>query len=104
MALKLQTVDPVSLVSSSTPYPLYDEDLRVVSATISAPTDNDGTVFIGDDTVTPSTGIALAPGESAVIETPNRPSGNDEFSLNEVYVTCLTAGQSVNIAIWRKKP
>lgn len=103
MAIKLETVAPISLAISNNPYQLSADPLRVVSVTISADAANTAKIYIGDETVTASSGIELSPGESAVISTPLRPSGSEEFLLNEIYVVASTSGQLARAAVWRRK-
>lgn len=105
MALKLKTLAPVTLSSSNTAYALSTTDeVPYVSITISADSTNTGSVYLGDDTVTPTNGQEIRPGEAALINTPIRPSGSEEFHVTEIYVTTATAGSKVRIVGWRRKP
>lgn len=104
MAVKLTTLDPVTVVVGGTPYPLFPSDLRVVSLTVVADAANVGNVYIGDQSVSASNGTPLGPQDSALIETPVRPSGNEEFLVNEVYVTSSTSGNKVRVVAWKRRP
>lgn len=104
MAVLLQTLDPVTLTLSNNPYPISSFQFPIVSVTISADATNTGRIYIGDSTVTPANGIDVGPGESALISTPLRPSGSEEFHLDEIFVTTSTAGSKIRISAWRRRP
>lgn len=60
--------------------------------TIQAPTTNTGKVYIGGSTVTTSTGVAIAAGDSASMYTQ---SNTFPYDLTQTYIACTASGDSV---------
>lgn len=102
--VKLQTLTPVTLVSSNVATPVSTFLYPVVSITICADSANTGKIFVGDETVTSDSGIEVGAGETALISTPLRPSGSEEFLMTEVFVITATAGSKFRIVAWKRKP
>lgn len=104
MALKIYTVDPVTIASGGVAYQIYPTQLFAASITIQAGYDNVGRISVGDDSVTPSNGIQVAPGESAVIEySVGSARHTEEFDLSKIYVTSASAGDIVRVSYIKRE-
>ena len=104
MAVQLQTLDPITVAIANQAYPLSDEHISVTSVTIEAEFTNVSHIAIGSSVVTTTNGIQVPKGDTALIEGPRRPTGSDEFFLDEVFVTSSSAGDGVRIVAWKRKP
>lgn len=101
--LKLYTVPVITIGVGSQAYPLASEYLPAASITVQAEYNNVGRISIGDSTVTPSTGIQVAPGESAVIEFPASAKFTDEFNLETIFVTSASSGDKVRVVYIKRE-
>jgi hypothetical protein len=96
MALKIFTLPTVTVATGSQAYAITaDEGLSAASITLQADYDNVGRVSVGSADITPSTGVQIAPGETAVIEYPASAKFTDEFLLYLIYVTSASSGDKV---------
>lgn len=104
MAVQLQTFDPVTVAVANTAYPLSSEAIPVVSVTIQAEFTNVSKLLVGSSNLDSSNAIEIPPGDTAMVITPVRPSGNEEFLMNEIFVTSTTSGDIARIVAWRRRP
>lgn len=103
MAGLLTTFPQLTLVAN-TPQPLSTDQIAVTSVTVQAEDGNVGNIYLGDSSVTTSTGIILAEQDPAVIEVGNRGHSAEEFYLNEVYVVSGTSGNKCRISAFKRRP
>jgi hypothetical protein len=99
MALRIYNLDPVTIVSGGTAYPVAATATPVASVTLQADYNNVGRISIGGPDVSNTNGIQIAPGEAAVIEYPH---DTTEFILNEIYVTSASAGDIVRVTYMKR--
>ena len=102
MALKIISLDPVTVAAGNTIYPIAATPKYAASISLQADYNNSGRISIGGPEVTPDNGIQLAPGEAAVIEFPSSAKFTDEFDVSQIYVTAATSPQVVRVAIIKK--
>ena len=105
MAIKLQTLPAVTGIGTATaisPPPGIDE-LRVTSLTLQAENGNTGSVYVGDEDVTTSTGLILDEGDAMVVTADMIGSSSEEFMVNEVYVISATGTNTVRAACFRRR-
>lgn len=105
MAIQLVTLPPVTVVSAGTAVVVYTPRLAVTSVTIQAAFGNTGNIYLGDASVTTVNGQSIPPGDVAVIQGDNAPTGRtEEFFLDEVYLNADTSGNSARIIGFKRKP
>lgn len=104
MAVQLQTYDPITVTVANTAYPLSSEHIAVVSVTVQAEFTNTSKILVGSSNVSSSNAIEVPAGDTALIMTPQRPSGSEEFYLDEVFVTSTTSGDKARVVAWKRKP
>ena len=104
MAVQLQTLDPVTVVSAGTAYPLSSTHTAVISVTVQAEFTNVSKIIIGAANISSSNGIEVPPGDTALVMIPERGKASDEFFLDEVFITSTTSGDKARVVAWRRKP
>jgi len=104
MAVQLQTLDPVTVVSAGTAYPLSAVHTAVTSVTIQAEFTNVSKLVVGASNVSSANGVEVPPGDTALIMVPERGKASDEFFLDEIFITSTTSGDKARIVAWRRKP
>lgn len=103
MSTKLTTFSRASLASSNVAQQVASSAIAVASLTIQAESTNTGSIFIGDSTVTTTSGIEVGPGDCAVLEGPLGPRGPEEFLISEVYIVGANAGDKVRLSAFRRR-
>lgn len=104
MAVKVQTLPPVTVASAGTAVAVGSTAIAVTSLTIQAEDDNTGSLFIGDATVSSTNGLELVPGATAEITADSIGRGqSEEFYINEIYVNATTSGDTARAAAFRRR-
>lgn len=106
MAVKMMTgsVIPVPVAGTAVPLDAATPTARAASSVlIQAEFGNTGTIYIGDSTVTTTTGFALCPGDSMEISGDNRTFGQDEVIVNDLFVNADSAGDKVRVGFFVKR-
>jgi hypothetical protein len=98
--LKLVTLPSVTVVTAGAEQPASSSNLEVYSAIIISLSTNTGTQYVGDSTVTSSTGMTLAPDGSLELGVPENMRATDTFNLAEVYLDSSSDAAEFRIAAW----
>jgi len=104
MAVRIRTLTTVTIAVSGTPQTISStvED-RAASVLIQAHPSNSSFIWIGDSTIAVNKGISLQPGESVEIAGSERPSGTDEFYIDEIFVDATTGGDRALITAFGRR-
>jgi len=101
-SLRLVTGSVITISSGGTAEALSDTSLPLSSLSIQAAPSNTGTIYIGDSSVTTSSGFGcLAAKDSTEISVESL-FKTGEFDLKDIYVISATTGDKVRIAYFRK--
>ena len=106
MAVKLTTGLVISVTVAGTAVPLNTATpipRAASSVLIQADFSNTGSVYIGDSTVTTSTGFELPAGGSIEIGGDHRRLGQDEIILNDLFVNADTSNDKVRVGFFVKR-
>jgi hypothetical protein len=95
MAQKMFAGTPVTIATAGTAVPLSATQTAVTSIIIEAGMDNVGYIYVGDDTVDSTNGMALVAGQTLSITSDEIPRQQDEIYLSDVYVDTDTDGSVV---------
>jgi len=97
--LKGQLLDPAEVVTAGTRVPLSAVDGEFQSLLVQADPDNNGNVYLGDETVDSSNGIALVPGEKLAIDGLSRAHGTgaDSNFFSDWYIDADNDGAKLRI-------
>jgi len=104
MARKLKTFPVVVCTDSNTPYKIYPTTLFVLTVTIFANAANTGNIYVGDDAVTTTTGVPVAPGDTCEIDVEIGGKTSDEISVDDIYIISGTSGNSARVIAMVRKP
>lgn len=102
MAVKLQTLDPITIAVANTAYPLSSDHIAVAEVTIQAEFTNGSKILIGAANLSSTNALQIPPGDTGLIVGPNRSGFTEEFYLDEVFVTSTNAGDKVRVVAWRR--
>ena len=100
MAIEIQTLPALTGIGAAT---ALGEHIAVSSVTIQSQNDNVGSVYVGDSTVTISTGLIIDEGDATIITADMIGSSSEEFYLDEIFVISATAGNTVRVAAFRRR-
>lgn len=103
MAYKLRTSSVVTVASAGTAQPLSATSVLATDIIIMADHANGGRIFVGDSTVSSTTGQFLAAGESLTISTATVRGTADDFDLADIYVDAATNGDKARVAYIARK-
>lgn len=103
MAIRLETLPVITMSSSNVPVQLSSTATRVTSVTIQADRTNSASIYLGDSSVTTSTGMEIVPGETAEVTADNVRAGSEEFLLSDLYLVSGTSGMIARAAVFRRK-
>lgn len=104
MAMQITTFPPVTIASGGVAVRISNLNLWVTSVTIEAAFTNVSKINVGDSTVTSSNGIEVTPGDTCAIEAPDGARNMAEMLLSDIWVVSATAGDSVRVAAFKRKP
>lgn len=104
MARKIKTFPVVTCAVSNTPVQVYPDVWWVLNVTIQAESTNTGNIYVGDETVTTTTGVPVAPGDTCEIDVPVGGRNFDEISLNDIYIVSSTSGNKARVIAEVRKP
>lgn len=103
MAVKIETIPTVAIVTGGTAVPVSAQSLHVTSVTIQADSANVGDVYFGDSTVTAINGQAISAMDTIQIEGPVGPRGYaEEFDLSKTFINSSTSGNKVRVIAFRR--
>lgn len=103
MTQKMFTLPVVTVAAAGTRVPLTAGHVVASTCVVEADPANTGYVYVGDDTVTSTNGMALLPGDSVTIESDKIKSGNEEIFLEDIYVDAQTSGNKVRVQYLKRK-
>jgi hypothetical protein len=99
MAIKIFTLDEITIADSNIAQRLSASTIYVASVTIQADYNNGGRISVGGENVDNTNGIQIEKGESAVIEFPANHAGfTDEFDLKEIWVVSTSTNDKVRVS------
>ncbi len=95
-AVRIKSLPQVTVATSGTEVAIAGNTVQnVVKVFLYAPAGNTGTVFIGDDTVTTTLGIAIEKGTRYEIAAPV----GQYLDVQKIYVDAATNGDKLNVAV-----
>lgn len=95
MAVKIQTLTPVTVTNAGTAVQLSSQNIWVTGVTIQAEFTNVGKIVVGSSGVANSAGIQIPPGDVCDIEGPILRHGVEELLLSEIYINSTSNGDGV---------
>lgn len=104
MARKLKTFPVVTCSVANQPERLYTTTYWVLTVTVYANSANTGNIYVGDDAVTSTTGVPVAPGDTCEIDMEIGGKNFDEISLDDIYIVSSTTGNSARVIAVVRKP
>jgi hypothetical protein len=103
MAIKIATFPAVTLTSGQATA-CYGSALALHTLTIQAEDNNTGNIYVGDETVSTTSGVIVPPGGSVDITASVLNQGrSEEFLISEVYCTTGTTGNKVRLIGFRRR-
>lgn len=97
--LKFKTLPAITVATAGDAQPISSSSLNAYSVVITSLTANTGTQYLGDETVTSSTGQTFGPGDCMELDAPDV-RGVDQFDLSKIYVDSSVSGAVFRIAAW----
>lgn len=98
MAQLSKILAPVTVATAGTRVQITSSKLGASGIIFQANSANTGKIYIGDNTVTSSNGMAIGPGESFTITSQSIDGNMDaELILSDFYVDADTSGNSIRI-------
>lgn len=103
MSIKLVTL-PALTLSAGVATKISTEHVGVTAISFQADDSNVGNIYIGDSTVTSSTGMILSKGNTASLSGDSSRGWSEEFHLDEVYVVASSSNDIVRLSCFKRKP
>lgn len=100
MAVKLKTLQEVTVTTAGTRVPLSLTSQIVYACSVQSLSSNTGTQYIGDDTVSSSNGQAFGPSDVAELDGPAGAREPHQFDLKDIYVDSSTSGAKFRVSAW----
>jgi len=103
MAVKVKTIQVVTVETAGQRKPLSDSPMMVYGASVQSLRTNTGYQYIGDDSVTSANGQEFGPSDVVEIDGPPSAKGQEQFDLAEIYVDSSTDAAEFRISAWIRK-
>jgi len=102
MAIQLVTLPKVIVTTPGQRVPITRTSQFVYSVSIHSLSTNTGYQYVGDKTVSSANGIVFEPSDSAEIEAPQSPKGQEQFDLSQIYLDASVANTEFRISAWTR--